>query len=43
MVSLSSNLANDLADGIHKIKCKWRHDNEQCETSGTKYKGCEFK
>ena len=28
--------AHYLAEGIHKIKCKYRHDNEKCETCGIK-------
>ena len=33
MASSLSNLVN-LAEGIHKIKCKYGHDNKKC-------KGCE--
>ena len=40
MTSSLSNLANNLADGIHKIKCRNEHDNK-CETWGFKYKGFE--
>ena len=40
MASSLSNLVN-LAEGIHKIKCKYGHDNKKCETYGTKCKGCE--
>ena len=29
-----SNLANSLSEGIHRIKCKFRHDNKRCETCG---------
>ena len=28
MVSLLSNLVDNLAEGIHQIKCKQRHDNK---------------
>ena len=39
MSSSLSNHVNDLAaDGIHKTKCKYRHDNKKCETCGIKYK-----
>ena len=41
MASLLSNLVNNLAEGIQKIKCKYRHDNEKSEMSGIKYKNCE--
>ena len=41
MASSLSNLVNNLAEGIHKIKCKYEHDNKKCQTCGTKCKGCE--
>ena len=41
MASLLSNLADNLTQGIHKIKCKYRHDNKKCEKSRIKYKDCE--
>ena len=25
------NLVNNLSKGIHKIKCKYRHDHKKCE------------
>ena len=28
MASLLSNLVDSLSEGIHKIKCKQRHDNK---------------
>ena len=42
MVSLLPNLANNLVEGIHKIKCKYGLDNKKCGTFGTKYKDCEW-
>ena len=27
-----SNLVNNLSEGIHRIKCKFRHDNKKYET-----------
>ena len=36
----SSNLVDNLRDGIHKIKGKYRHDNKKIETCGIKYKNC---
>ena len=36
-----SNLANKLAKGIQKIKCKYGHDDKIWETCGIKYKDCE--
>ena len=32
MASSLSNLVNNLADVIHKIKCKYGHDDKKCET-----------
>ena len=32
MGSSLSNLVNNLAEGIHKIKCKNEHHNKNCET-----------
>ena len=42
MVSSLPNLANNLVEGIHKIKCKYGLDNKKCGTFGTKYKDCEW-
>ena len=41
MANLLSNLVNNLSEGIHKIKCKLRHDDKKCETFGNKYKYCD--
>ena len=32
MASSLSNLVNNLSEGIHKIKCKFGHDDKKCET-----------
>ena len=40
MASSLSNLVNNLSEEIHKIKCKYRHDNKNCETCRIKYKYC---
>ena len=37
MVNLSSNLINNLAEEIHKMKCKYKHD-DKCETWRIRYK-----
>ena len=42
MASSLSNHVNNLAEGIHTVKWKYRHDNKKCETCGFKYKNCEF-
>ena len=31
MASSLSNLVNNLAEGIHEMKFKYRHDNEKCK------------
>ena len=36
-----SNLVNNLYEGIHRIKCKYKHDNKKCETCGIEYKYCD--
>ena len=41
MASSLSNLVNNLTEGIHKIKCKYGHDDKKCESCGIKYKNCE--
>ena len=41
MASSLSNLVNNLCEGIHRIKCKFEHDNKKCETCGIKYKYCD--
>ena len=33
-----SNLVNNLCEGLHRIKCKSKHDDEKCETCRIKYK-----
>ena len=41
MASSLSNLVNNLAEGTHKIKCKYKHENKKFEECGIKYKNCE--
>ena len=36
------NLVNNLAEGNHRIKCKYEHDNKKCETCGVKYIASAF-
>ena len=40
MASSLSNLVNNLSLGIHRIKCKYGHDDKNCETCQVKYKHC---
>ena len=41
MASLLSNLVHNVFEGIHRIKCKYRHDDDKCETCRIKYKYCD--
>ena len=41
MASSLSNLANNLSEGIHKIKCKYKHNDKKCETCGITYEVCD--
>ena len=40
MASLLPNLVNNLSEGIHKIKCKYGHDDKKFKTCRIKYKYC---
>ena len=40
MASSFSNLVNNLSEGTHKFKCKYGHDNKNCETCGITYEIC---
>ena len=31
-------LVNNISQGIHRVRCKFGHDDKKCETCGTKYK-----
>ena len=42
MASSLSNLVNNLSEGIHRIKCKYEHDDKKCETCVIKYKHCDY-
>ena len=37
MASLLLNLVNNLFEEIHRIKCKYEHEDKKCETCGIKY------
>ena len=41
MASWLSNLVSNLSGRIHRIKCKYGHDDKKCETCGIKYKYCD--
>ena len=41
MASSISNLVHNLSEGIHKIKCKYGHDDKRCETCGVTYAVCD--
>ena len=40
LASSLSNIVDNLAEGIHKTKCKYGHDDKKCETCRIKYKNC---
>ena len=40
MVSSLSNLDNNCSERIHRIRCKFRYNDENCETCEIKYKCC---
>ena len=42
MASSSSNLVNNLSEGIQIIKCKVGHHDKKCETCGVKIKYCDY-
>ena len=42
MASSLSKLVNNLSKGLHRVKCKLEHDDKKCETSGIKYRHCEY-
>ena len=43
MASSLSGLVNNLAEGVHKIKCKYEHNNKKIEPCGIRYKDCEWR
>ena len=40
MASALSNALNNISEGMHKIKCKFRGDDKKSETCSIKYKYC---
>ena len=40
MATSLSNLANNLSEGIDRVKCKFRHNDKKCETCRIRYKYC---
>ena len=40
MASSLSNLANNISEGIQKVKCKYGHDDKKCETWEVTYEVC---
>ena len=40
MASSLSNLANNLSEGVYRIKCEFGHNGKKCETCRIKYKYC---
>ena len=40
MTTSLSNLVNNLSEGIHKIKWKYKHNDKKCETCRIMYEVC---
>ena len=38
MANSFSNLVNNLSEGIHRFRCKYRRDDKKCEACRIKYK-----
>ena len=36
------HLVNNFSEGIHRITCKYGHDDKKCEICGIRYKYCEY-
>ena len=36
------DLINNFSEGIHRIKCGFRHDHRKCETCAIKCKYCDY-
>ena len=41
MASFLSNVVNNLSEGIHRIKCKFGHEDKKCEKCRIIYKYCD--
>ena len=41
MASSLTNPVDNLFEGLHRIKCKLKHDDKICETCEIKYKYCD--
>ena len=41
MASSLLNLVDNLSEGIHKTKCKYKHNDKKCKTCRTKYNYCD--
>ena len=41
MSNLLQNVVDNLAKGICKIKCRYQHDDKECETCGIRYNVCQ--
>ena len=41
MASSLLNLVNNFSEGVHRIKCKYQHNDKKFGTFGIKYKYCD--
>ena len=42
MATSLSNLVSNLSEEVHRIKCKFGHDDKKCKSCGIKYKYCDY-
>ena len=42
MASSLSNLVNNLSELIHKVKCKYGHNEKKCKTCGITSQECDW-
>ena len=40
-IASSLSLVKNLSEEVHRIKCKYRHDDKKCETCEIKYNNCD--
>ena len=40
MANSLPNFVDNLSEGIHTMKCKYRHNDKKCETCGISYGVC---
>ena len=41
MASSLSNLVNNISEGVHRVKCKYGHDDKKCQMRGITGNYCD--